>query len=213
MIGTRTDDECMNDMFEIKGTVAPGHSGRMMLNFFRPLHLPMADNSGLPVVPEEFGKVLHNSAGFLHDLKRTAQLLVPIQLRNFSSVAYDLLTLKTRPQELLMSDTEHFRECLRVNVGDFTFQEAFDRTGRILNITVTPNNASDPPRLLNYLTAPHVLVWSAAVASSSLPGVFEANRLMVKDADGTIRYESAESARFSDGSMEQDLPMQVRHAY
>lgn len=74
--------------------------------------------------------------------------------------------------------------------------------------TVTPNNSSDPPRLLNYLTAPHVLVWSAAVASSSLPGVFEANRLMVKDADGTIRYESAEKAAFSDGSMEQDLPMQ-----
>jgi hypothetical protein len=31
---------------------------------------------------------------------------------------------------------------------------------------------------------------------------------MVKDADGTIRYESAERASFSDGSMEQDLPMQ-----
>jgi predicted acylesterase/phospholipase RssA len=73
---------------------------------------------------------------------------------------------------------------------------------------VTPNNSSDPPRLLNYLTAPHVLVWSAAVASSSLPGVFEANRLLVKDADGTVRYESAERAAFSDGSMEQDLPMQ-----
>lgn len=88
------------------------------------------------------------------------------------------------------------------------FQEAFDRTGRILNIVVTPNNSSDPPRLLNYLTAPHVLVWSAAVASASLPGVFEANRLMVKDADGTERYESAAGQHFSDGSMEQDLPMQ-----
>jgi predicted acylesterase/phospholipase RssA len=75
-------------------------------------------------------------------------------------------------------------------------------------LTVTPNNSSDPPRLLNYLTAPHVLVWSATVASSSLPGVFESNRLMVKDADGTVRYECAEGARFSDGSMEQDLPMQ-----
>jgi TAG lipase/steryl ester hydrolase/phospholipase A2/LPA acyltransferase len=206
MIGTRTDDECLNDMFEIKGTVAPGHSGRMVTSFFRPLHLPLADPR-LPV-PQGINEVYKNTAGFFHDVKRTWQILVPIQLRNFTSVMYDLLTLKTRPQELLMSDTEHFRECLRINVGDFTFQEAFDRTGRILNITVTPNNASDPPRLLNYLTAPHVLVWSAAVASSSLPGVFEANRLMVKDADGTVRYESAESARFSDGSMEQDLPMQ-----
>lgn len=31
---------------------------------------------------------------------------------------------------------------------------------------------------------------------------------MVKDADGTVRYESAERNAFSDGSMEQDLPMQ-----
>ncbi|OEU22509.1 patatin-domain-containing protein, partial [Fragilariopsis cylindrus CCMP1102] len=152
--------------------------------------------------------VYKNNAGFFHDAKRTWQVFIPIPFRNLTSILYDLLTLKTRPQELLMSDTEHFRECLRINVGDFTFQEAFDRTGRILNITVTPNNSSDPPRLLNYLTAPHVLVWSATVASSSLPGVFESNRLMVKDADGTVRYECAEGARFSDGSMEQDLPMQ-----
>jgi TAG lipase/steryl ester hydrolase/phospholipase A2/LPA acyltransferase len=61
---------------------------------------------------------------------------------------------------------------------------------------------------LNYLTAPHVLVWSAAVASSSLPGVFEANRLVVKEADGWERYESGGGQAFSDGSMEQDLPMQ-----
>ena len=102
-----------------------------------------------------------------------------------------------------------FLSChLRSNVGNFTFQEAFDRTGRILNIVVTPQNSSDPPRLLNYLSAPHVMVWSAAVASSSLPGVFEANRLVVKEADGWERYESGGRQAFSDGSMEQDLPME-----
>ena len=31
---------------------------------------------------------------------------------------------------------------------------------------------------------------------------------MVKDADGTERFESASSVTFSDGSMEADLPMQ-----
>jgi hypothetical protein len=30
---------------------------------------------------------------------------------------------------------------------------------------------------------------------------------MIKDADGTARYETAETTHFSDGSMEQDLPM------
>jgi len=46
------------------------------------------------------------------------------------------------------------------------------------------------------------------LASSSLPGVFEANKLMVKDPDGTVRFESATGMTFQDGSMEADLPME-----
>lgn len=206
MVGTRTDEECKNDLFNVQGTTAPGHSGKIMRNFFRFLNIPGMEKDKLQSqskIDSQIGEVYQNTAGFFHDAKRTW-----IPLRNFTSILYDLLTLKRRPHELLMSDTEHFRNCVRLNVGDFTFQEAFDRTGRILNITVTPNNASDPPKLLNYLTAPHVLVWSAAVASSSLPIVFESNRLLVKDVDGTVRYDCAEGAHFSDGSMEQDLPMQ-----
>ena len=152
-------------------------------------------------------EVCTNTAGAFQDAKRTLQGFVPIPLRHFSSLLYDLVTGNRRPQDVFKNDTDHFRQCVRDNVGNFTFQEAFDRTGRILNIVVTPNNPSDPPRLLNYLTAPHVLVWSAAVASSSLPGVFEANRLVVKEADGWERYESGRGQHFSDGSMEQDLPM------
>jgi TAG lipase/steryl ester hydrolase/phospholipase A2/LPA acyltransferase len=197
MIGTRTDDECLNDMFEAQGTIAPGHSGEIRLDFFSPIKGP----------DEHDDSVLKNSAGGFRDAKRTWQLLFPIGLRRVTSTIYDVLTGNQRPQDMLNHDTEHFRNCLRTNIGNFTFQEAFDRTGRILNIIVTPNNTSDPPRLLNYLTAPHVMVWSAAVASSSLPGVFEANKLTVKDADGTERYESAEPTHFSDGSMEADLPM------
>ena len=135
-----TDEECANDLFNIQGTTAPGHSGRIMLNFFRPLHIPSISNDKQKrnfLTEIQFGKVFQNNAGFFHDTKRTLQVFVPISLRNFTSILYDILTLKTRPQEILMNDTEHFRECLRVNVGDFTFQEAFDRTGRILNITGT----------------------------------------------------------------------------
>jgi TAG lipase/steryl ester hydrolase/phospholipase A2/LPA acyltransferase len=142
--------------------------------------------------------------------KRAFQLFFPLTLRNMTSFLYDVLTGFKRPKDILKSDTRHLEACLRANIGDFTFQEAFDRTGRILNITVSPQSRSDPPRLLNYLTSPHVLIWSAALASSSLPGVFEANRLMVKDADGTERFESTSgmTMHFQDGSMEADLPMQ-----
>jgi hypothetical protein len=175
----------------------------LQLRFFRPIGNveetpPKNDGS-------DIAQVYHNTAGAFHDAKRTWQVFVPIGLRRFTSLLYDIVTGNRRSQDLLMHDTEYFRECLRTNVGDFTFQEAFDRTGRILNIVVTPKNSTDPPRLLNYLTAPHVLVWSAAVASSSLPGVFEANKLMVKDADGTERFESAAGTHFKDGSMEADL--------
>ena len=209
MVGTRTDDEC-KQLFESSGTTAPGHSGKLMLNFFRPIgekrDMEQTRSRGGSI--SSLQEVLRNTAGAFSDGKKTWQLFFPIGIRTFTSTVYDLLTGHKRPKDLLLNDTEHFRTCCRANIGTFTFQEAFDRTGRILNIIVSPQNRSDPPRLLNYLTAPHVLVWSAAVASSSLPGVFEPNRLLCKDADGTERYESANTASFIDGSMEADLPMQ-----
>jgi TAG lipase / steryl ester hydrolase / phospholipase A2 / LPA acyltransferase len=212
MIGTRTDEECVEDLFEVKGTHAPGHSGKLILNFFRPLGKAREEVVAVKQRVNVGGllEVYHNTAGAFHDAKRTFQGFMPIPIRQFTSFLYDLLTGNTRPQDIFKNDTEYFRECVKASVGNFTFQEAFDRTGRITNIVVTPKNATDPPRLLNYLTAPHVLVWSAAVASSSLPGVFEANRLVVKEADGHERYESGGGMKsaFSDGSMEQDLPMQ-----
>ena len=195
MIGTRTVDECINDLFQVKGTTGPGHSGRLKLDFFRPIKKKGEDSDDAAL-------------NQVYTQTRIWQLLFPAGLRNFTSWIFDILRGRSRVKDVLMSDTEHFRECCRINVGNFTFQEAFDRTGRILNITVSPQNRSDPPRLLNYLTTPHVLVWSAAVASSSLPGVFESNRLLVKDADGSERFESSTGVRFLDGSMEADLPMQ-----
>lgn len=212
MIGTRTDQECLQDLFEVKGTNALGHSGRLAFNFFRPIenknHIleQQKDDEIQKRRHNNVGgllQVYYNTAGAFHDMKRTFQGFMPIPVRHVTSFIYDLLTGSRRPKDVFKNDTAHFRDCVRANVGDFTFQEAFDRTGRILNIVVTPNNSSDPPRLLNYLTAPHVMVWSAAVASSSLPGVFEANRLVVKEADGWERYESSGSGTtvvFSDGT-------------
>lgn len=117
-------------------------------------------------------------------------------------------------------DTEHFRRAVIDTVGSYTFQEAFDRTGRIINITVAPRNNYDPPRLLNYLTAPHVCVWSAAVASCALPGVFDSSPLIVKESSGIFRPEHEWTRQgaldgeagmvqsYTDGSLESDLPMQ-----
>lgn len=102
--------------------------------------------------PGGFSEVYRNTAGAFRSAKRTIQGFVPIPLRHVSAFLYDILTGNRKPQDVFKNDTTHFRECVRQNCGNFTFQEAFDRTGRILNIVVTPKNSSDPPRLLNYLT-------------------------------------------------------------
>lgn len=54
-------------------------------------------------------------------------------------------------------DTEILKECMRGNVGDFTFLEAYNRTRRVLNITVSSNSLYEMPKMLNYMTAPNVV--------------------------------------------------------
>jgi len=52
-------------------------------------------------------------------------------------------------------DANVLEECVRANVGDLTFMEAYQKTKRVLNITIAP--AGGLPSLLNYLTAPNVV--------------------------------------------------------
>lgn len=56
---------------------------------------------------------------------------------------------------------------LKTLIGNYTFLEAYERTGRILNVSVCPADTNEPARLLNYLTAPQVCS-PAAVFSDSV---------------------------------------------
>lgn len=105
-------------------------------------------------------------------------------------------------------DVEVLKNFLRENIGDITFQEAYDKTGWILNITVTGYKQHDNHRLLNYLTAPNVLIWSASCASSCVPGLFDPVELLCKNEYGHIVPYSSNRAKFIDGSISADLPMQ-----
>ncbi|XWS57121.1 hypothetical protein CRYUN_Cryun09bG0144400 [Craigia yunnanensis] len=108
---------------------------------------------------------------------------------------------------------------LRHLTSNLTFQEAYDMTGRILGITVCSPRKHEPPRCLNYLTSPHVVIWSAVSASCAFPGLFEAQELMAKDRSGEIvpyhppfnldpeEGSGTSARRWRDGSLEVDLPM------
>jgi TAG lipase/lysophosphatidylethanolamine acyltransferase len=61
-------------------------------------------------------------------------------------------------------DVRVLEECVRANVGDLTFEEAYNRTKRVLNITVATIGRGGVPNLLNYLTAPNVVGYSSFLA-------------------------------------------------
>ncbi|CAG8475880.1 16014_t:CDS:10 [Acaulospora morrowiae] len=83
-----------------------------------------------------------------------------------------------------LMDIKVLEECVRTNVGDLTFEEAYAKTNRVLNITVSPTRKFEVPQLLNYLTAPNVLISSAACASVAVIGLYESYELMAKDKTG-----------------------------
>ncbi len=55
-------------------------------------------------------------------------------------------------------------------VPDMTFQEAYEKTGRQVSITVAPAEPHQRSRLLNAITSPNVLIRSAVMASCAVPG-------------------------------------------
>jgi NTE family protein len=130
----------------------------------------------------------------------------------FTGEAMDLkLWRRLGPREVVrqksLMDGKEIERFLRNHIGELTFEEAFKRTGRIINITVSPVDKHQKPRLLNYLTAPHVLVWSAVLASCAVPGLFPAVMLMCKDRLGHEKPYLA-STRWVDGAIQSDLPAQ-----
>ncbi|ORZ08172.1 acyl transferase/acyl hydrolase/lysophospholipase [Absidia repens] len=104
-------------------------------------------------------------------------------------------------------DVDILTEAMKANVGDLTFQEAFNRTRWILNITVSSSTVYDMPRLLNYLTSPDVLIWSAVAASCSVPIFYGSSPLYAKDKNGNIVLWNPSDQLYIDGSVENDLPM------
>lgn len=90
-------------------------------------------------------------------------------------------------------------------IPDMTFQEAYEKTGRQISISVAPAEAHQTSRLLNAITSPNVFVRSAVIASCSVPGVFPPVMLMAKNSHGEPQ-PYLPSRRWVDGSIADDLP-------
>lgn len=106
------------------------------------------------------------------------------------------------------SDIKHLKRVMRGMLGDITFQEAYNRTRKICNISVSTESIYELPRLLNYITAPNVMIWSAVAASCSVPIIFNPAQLLVRDAQtGEHMPWNPTPQKWVDGSVDNDLPM------
>ncbi|KAL1953621.1 hypothetical protein VTO42DRAFT_2539 [Malbranchea cinnamomea] len=106
-------------------------------------------------------------------------------------------------------DTQDWAEqCSWFCRGSTTFQEAYERTGRILNVSCVPSDPHSPTILVNYKTSPNCVIWSAVIASAAVPGILNPVVLMMKKPDGTLAPYSF-GHKWKDGSLRTDIPLKA----
>jgi NTE family protein len=103
------------------------------------------------------------------------------------------------------ADVQAIRREIARLIPDMTFLEAYEKSGRAINITISPAEPHQTSRLLNHIASPNVTILSAIMASSALPGVFPPVQLQARSETGQIR-PYLPIRRWIDGSLSQDLP-------
>ena len=110
-------------------------------------------------------------------------------------------------KEGVLMDVEKLVKLCKDNVGNITFAEAYRKTGRIINITLPHKSQNQGgSQLLNYLTAPHVLLWSAACASCAQAGLYESVELHFKNERNEVQPTRA-LGKADNLQRHDDLPM------
>ncbi|MCP5090031.1 MAG: DUF3336 domain-containing protein [Gammaproteobacteria bacterium] len=104
-----------------------------------------------------------------------------------------------------IATTEDVQDALNHLVPDITFQEAFEQTGRHLNISIAAAEKHQTSRLLNSITTPNVFIREAVMASAAVPGFYPPVALAAKNDKGK-KQPYLPSRRWVDGSLSDDLP-------
>lgn len=111
----------------------------------------------------------------------------------------------------LLVDSADFKRCCDFYFGDITFEEAFQRTGKHVCITVSASRSTSSTAqrlLLNHISTPHVTISSAVAASCALPGVMAPAKLLAKNNRGVQEPFEVDGVEWIDGSVQADLPFQ-----
>ena len=100
---------------------------------------------------------------------------------------------------------EDLRRFVDSQIPDLTFAEAFEKTGRRINISISPAEPHQQSRLMNAVTSPNVMIRETVMASCAIPGIYPPVTLAARDRDGA-RVPYVASRQWVDGSVTNDLP-------
>lgn len=139
-----------------------------------------------------------------HSRDELHKLFDPAHLVNEIEMEKQRLSVlhRIRPQILQVHEIQGILERL---IPDMTFQEAFDKTGIHMNISIAPAETHQTSRLLNATTTPNVLIRQSIMASAAVPGVYPPVTLMARDKYGD-KKEYLPSRKWVDGAVSDDLP-------
>lgn len=213
----KADDQIIPDAikrdFFIRADLCYGHSALMLsggavLGFFHAGVLKaLFDEDLLPKVisGSSAGAILAAIACTHADKELGEKLTVSHLYRDIVDTGSGPSLMSLLPNNARTVDSTTLEHYLAVSIPDLTFQEAYERTGRNLNITVTGLSPRQAPRLLNAITSPNVLIRSAVMASCSIYGIYPPVTLMSKNEVGE-RVPYLPDMQWIDGSFVDDLP-------
>lgn len=135
-----------------------------------------------------------------------SELKAKLQPENVYLEAFKAIGWKGFVRGRPILDGNHLESCLEENIPDLTFEEAYQKTGREINITVSPYDRHQHSRLLNRRTSPNVLIRKASLASCAIPGIYPPVTLWAKNIDGE-KVPYIPSRKWVDGSIKNDLPV------
>jgi TAG lipase/steryl ester hydrolase/phospholipase A2/LPA acyltransferase len=127
------------------------------------------------------------------------------ELAALMSPEYFLERITTDTQSISSAPVSELEASINEFIPDLTFQQAFAKTGRAMNVSIAPAETHQTSRLLNATTSPSVLIRSAVMASAAVPGIFPPVTLQALDSRGE-RKDYLPSRKWVDGSVSDDLP-------
>ncbi|EHK41439.1 uncharacterized protein TrAtP1_004912 [Trichoderma atroviride] len=149
-----------------------------------------------------------------HTNDELKQLLVPALAHRITACGESITTWFSRwwRTGARFDSVDWAERCSWFTRGSMTFKEAYERTGRILNVSCVPADPHSPTILCNYLTSPDCVIWSAVLASAAVPGILNPVVLMMKMRDGTLAPYSF-GHKWKDGSLRTDIPIKALNTH